>query len=61
MGLCGRCLNPPPEPDIGEKSPLPREKHKKLDVDKNQNKGEFQPSVTLTKRFGYIRDTFGGV
>ena len=29
--------------------------------DKNQNKGELQPSVTLTKRVGYLKDTFGGV
>ena len=48
MGFRGMCLNPPPEPDMGGKSPLPREKHQKIDVNKNQNKSDFQSSVTLT-------------
>ena len=61
MGLRGRCLNPPPEPDMGGKSPLPREKHQKIDVDQNLNKSDFQSSVTLTKEFGCLRDHFGGV
>ena len=61
MGFRGMCLNPPPEPDMGGKSPLPREKHQKIDVNKNQNKSDFQSSVTLTKSFGYFGDNFGGV
>ena len=61
MGSRGRCLNPPPEPDMGGKLPLPHEKNQKIDVAKNENKSDFQSSVTLTKRFGYLGDTFDGV
>ena len=61
MGSRGRCLNPPPETDMGGKLPLPHEKNQKIDVAKNENKSDFQSSVTLTKRFCYLSDDICGV
>ena len=61
MGSRGRCLNPPPEPDMGGKLPLPHEKKQKIDVAKNENESDFQSSVTLTQRYGYLWDNFCGV
>ena len=61
MGSRGRCLNPPPEPDMGGKLPLPHEKNQKIDVAKNENESDFQSFVTLTQRYGYLWDNFCGV
>ena len=59
MGSCGWGLNPPRHENRVWKIPLPREKHKKINVEKNPNRNDFHSSVTLTKGFGCFWDTFG--